>query len=29
MEERVLDQILDPYPVELGLLLHARSVFMY
>ncbi|KAI1170872.1 kinase-like protein [Nemania sp. FL0916] len=29
MEEKVLDQILEPYPVELGLLLHTRKIFAY
>jgi hypothetical protein len=29
MEERVLDKVLTRYPVELGLLLHTRQVFMY
>lgn len=29
MKERTLDQVLTPYPVELGLLLHTRKVFIY
>ncbi|KAK6065384.1 hypothetical protein SCUP234_12587 [Seiridium cupressi] len=29
MEEKVLDQILDRFPVELGLLLHTRKIFLY
>lgn len=29
MEERVLDKLLEPYPIELGLLLHTPKIFMY
>lgn len=29
MKEKVLDRILEPYRVEMGLLLHTRKIFMY